>query len=366
MQLLDDARRIDWIRLSHSENVGPQTFRMLMRKYGSAGKALEALPQLSLRGGMKRTLRVMSVEAAETALTKARELGAQFVVAGETGYPALLQHIDDAPPLLCVQGDVTLVDRESVAIVGSRNASAAGLRLARQLAAELSEEGYLVTSGLARGIDTAAHSATPNAMTAAVIACGVDVFYPPENEGLQRQIGQHGLVCTEFLPGTAPNAKHFPRRNRIISGMSRAIIVVEAALRSGSLITARQAGEQGRDVYAVPGSPLDPRAEGTNRLIRDGANIITSTQDLIESLKNSGGSMTQGNLFETTDAEIAEDVGDNERRRILTLLSPTPVDVDDIVRESGFRPAVVMAVLLELELAGVVSRSARQQIQLAG
>lgn len=363
MRLLDDQRRIDWIRLSHSENVGPHTFRQLMRKYGSAAKALEALPHLSLRGGMKRTLRIMNVEAAEAALTKARSLNAEFVVAGEAGYPSLLQHIDDAPPLLCVQGDVNVLQRECVAIVGSRNASAAGLRLARQLSAQLSDEGYLVTSGLARGIDTAAHAAAPNARTAAVIAGGIDSIYPPENAELQKQIGQHGLVITEFLPGTAPQAKHFPRRNRIISGMSRAIIVVEAALRSGSLITARQAAEQGRDVYAVPGSPLDPRAEGTNRLIRDGATIVTSAADLIDSLQASYSS-TQGQLFETPGEDVAEDVSDSERSRIVNLLSPTPVDIDDIVRESGMRPAVVRAVLLELELAGVAARSARQQVYL--
>jgi DNA processing protein len=334
-----------------------------MRKYGGAARALEELPELSLKGGRARPVKLMPQSAAEQALGSAEKMGARFVVAGETGYPPLLQHIDDAPPLLCVQGVPELAELESVAIVGSRNASAAGLKLARQLAAALAEEGYLVTSGLARGIDTAAHGAVQEARTAAVIAGGIDSIYPPENEALQRRIAAQGLLITEFLPGAAPQAKNFPRRNRIISGMSIAVIVVEAALRSGSLITARTAAEQGRDVYAVPGSPLDPRAEGTNRLIRDGAAIVTSVQDVIDGLK-AGRHSSQGSLFEGAADEVARDVDDGDRKRILSLLSPTPVDIDDIVRESGLRPAAVLAVLLELELAGRCGRSARHQVYL--
>ncbi len=364
MQLLDDRQRLDWLRLSHSENVGPQTFRMLLKKFGGATRALEELPSVALRGGRHKPLKIYALADAEKAFETAHRLGARFVAAGEPGYPDLLQHIHDAPPLLCVVGDVALAGMECVAIVGSRNASAAGLRLARQLSAELSEEGYLVVSGLARGIDTAAHSAAPGGRTAAVIAGGIDSIYPPENEALQKLIAQSGLLITEFLPGTAPVAKHFPRRNRIISGMSRAIIVVEAALRSGSLITARMAAEQGRDVYAVPGSPLDPRAEGTNRLIRDGAAIVTSVAEVIDSLKANSSAM-QSSLFEPPPEDIAADVSDGDRERILSLLSPTPVDIDDVVRESGLRPAAVLAVLLELELAGRAGRSARHQVYLA-
>lgn len=361
MQLLDAQQRIDWLRLSHSENVGPQTFRLLLRKFGGAAQALEELPGLSLKGGRTRPVKLMPAATAEQALAAAEKLGARFVAAGETGYPPLLQHIHDAPPLLCIQGEAALADMSCVAIVGSRNASAAGLKLARQLSAGLSEDGFLVTSGLARGIDTAAHAAAPGARTAAVIAGGIDSFYPPENAPLQKQIAEHGLLVTEFLPGVAPQAKNFPRRNRIISGMSIAIIVVEAALRSGSLITARTAAEQGRDVYAVPGSPLDPRAEGTNRLIRDGASIVTSVDDVIEAIR-SGRQSAQGSLFEPAADDVASDIDDSERERIVSLLSPTPVDIDDIVRESGLRPATVLAVLLELELAGRAGRSARHQV----
>lgn len=360
--MLDAQQRLDWIRLSHSENVGPQTFRLLMRKFGGAGQALEQLPDLSLRGGKSKPVKVLPQAEAEKAIAAAEKLGARFVAAGETGYPPLLQHIHDAPPLLCIRGRAELADMDCVAIVGSRNASAAGLKLARQLSAALSEEGFLVTSGLARGIDTAAHSAAPDARTAAVIAGGIDSIYPPENEALQRKIVQHGLLITEFLPGSAPQAKNFPRRNRIISGMSIAVVVVEAALRSGSLITARQAAEQGRDVYAVPGSPLDARAEGTNRLIRDGATIVTSVQDVIDALRSQPAS--RGSLLEPSADDVATEVGDSERELITSLLSPTPVDIDDIVRESGLRPASVLAVLLELELAGRAGRSARHQVYL--
>lgn len=363
MQLLSDQQRLDWLRLSHSENVGPQTFRLLMRKFGGAATALQELPGLSQRGGRSKPLKLMAVETAEKAMLQAGKIGARFVAAGEPGYPPLLQHIHDAPPLICIRGKPALADMDCIAIVGSRNASAAGMKLARQLSAGLSEEGFLVTSGLARGIDTAAHSATPDARTAAVIAGGIDSIYPPENEALQKKIAENGLLITEFLPGSAPQAKNFPRRNRIISGMSVAIIVVEAALRSGSLITARMAAEQGRDVYAVPGSPLDPRAEGTNRLIREGATIVTSVQDVIDGLRSAQHAM-QGSLFEPPADEVAIEVAESERELIASLLSPTAVDIDDIVRESGLRAATVLAVLLELELAGRAGRSARHQVYL--
>ncbi len=365
MQLLDYTQRRDWIRLSQSENVGPATFRQLIARFGSAAAALDALPELSLKGGLKRPLRIYSREAAEADLERADDLGASFVVSGETGYPALLYHITGAPPMLCVKGKLELSELESVAIVGARNASAGGRKFARQLAAELSEEGYLVTSGLARGIDTAAHEAAPQGRTAAVIAGGIDNIYPPENAELQKRIGENGLLITEMLPGATPRAEHFPRRNRIISGMSRAIIVVEAALRSGSLITARLAGEQGREVFAVPGSPLDPRAEGTNKLIREGATLLTRSADVIESLQ------TQYIAAPKTYSEPAIVVEEtvesslSDRLRVLSLLSPAAIDVDDVIRESRLPTATVLGILLELELAGRAARSAQQKISLA-
>lgn len=364
MQLLTRAQRVDWIRLSQSENVGPQTFRSLIARYGGASAALDALPALSKAGGLRRPLRILNADDAERLMEQAESLGAHFVVAGEPGYPPLLHQITGAPPLLCIMGKADLSELECVSIVGARNASAGGLKLARQLAAELSEAGFLVTSGLARGIDRAAHEACPEGQTAAVVAGGIDVVYPPEHAELQGLIAENGLLISEMMPGTVPLAKHFPRRNRIISGMSRAVIVVEAALRSGSLITARNAVEQGRDVYAVPGSPLDPRAEGTNRLIRDGAIIVTSTRDVIDALKSDAAKLWS-DFLEPPGEGVPGDVGGAERDLVINLLSPTPIAIDDIIRESGLSAAAVTAILLELELAGRVNRSARQTVSLA-
>jgi DNA processing protein len=365
MQLLDRMQRRDWIRLSQSENVGPTTFRQLIGRYGNAAAALEALPELSVKGGLARPIRIFSVDDAEAVMERADELGVSFVVAGETGYPPLLFHIPGAPALLCVKGNLALAELQAVAIVGARNASAGGRKLARQLSAELSEEGFLVVSGLARGIDTAAHEAAPNGRTAAVIAGGIDIIYPPENAELQRFIGENGLLLTEMLPGAVPRAEHFPRRNRIISGMSRAIIVVEAALRSGSLITARLAGEQGRDVFAVPGSPLDPRAEGTNKLIKEGATLLTGSAEVIESLRTEYATAPRSLSEPEAPVEDSPEASPSDRKLVLSLLSPSPVDVDDIIRESRLSAAVVLGILLELELAGKVTRSTQQKVSLA-
>ena len=365
MQLLDRMQRRDWIRLSQSENVGPATFRQLIGRYGNAAAALEALPELSVKGGLVRPIRIFSVDDAEAVMDRADELGASFVVAGETGYPPLLCHIPGAPALLCVKGNLALAELQAVAIVGARNASAGGRKLARQLSAELSEEGYLVVSGLARGIDTAAHEAAPNARTAAVIAGGIDNIYPPENAELQRRIGETGLLLTEMLPGAVPRAEHFPRRNRIISGISRAIIVVEAALRSGSLITARLAGEQGRDVFAVPGSPLDPRAEVTIKLIKEGATLLTGSAEVIESLRTEYAAAPRSFSEPEFPVEESAEASPSDRKLVLSLLSPTPIDVDDIIRESRLSAATVLGILLELELAGKVTRSTQQKVSLA-
>jgi DNA processing protein len=364
VQLLDHKQRRDWIRLSQSENVGPATFRQLIAKYGSAADALEALPELSTKGGLSRPLRIYSSDAAEADLERAFELGASFVVAGEPGYPPLLYHISGAPPLLCMKGNLALSDMQSVAIVGARNASAGGRKFARQLAAELSEEGFLVASGLARGIDTAAHEACPDGRTAAVIAGGIDNIYPPENADLQMLISRNGLLITEMLPGAVPRAEHFPRRNRIISGMSQAIVVVEAALRSGSLITARLAGEQGRDVYAVPGSPLDPRAEGTNKLIKEGATMLTSAGEIIEALRTEYVGVSQAREEPDGYDSKPVDASPADRRLVLSLLSHTPIEVDDVIRESKLSAPVVLGILLELELGGRAARSARQMVYL--
>jgi DNA processing protein len=365
-RLLNDAQRRDWLRLIQSENVGPATFRHLINRFGSASEALAALPELSRKGGLTRPLRIYGEAKAEDDLANAARIGARFIAAGEAGYPALLRQIDVAPPLVCVMGDLDLAEREAVAIVGARNASAIARKFARQLAAEIGEAGYLIVSGLARGIDTAAHEASIDRGTAAVLAGGIDHIYPPENEALHHEISRRGMLITEMVPGTIPKAEHFPRRNRIISGIARATIIVEAAMRSGSLITARFANEQGREVFAVPGSPLDPRCEGTNRLIRDGATLLMKADDVIEVLR--GQPMSSGNdvFLEPADELAAPHEPDkDERRRIIALLSPSPVEVDDLIRESGASPAAVIGVLLELELAGKVQRHSGGRVSLA-
>ncbi len=365
-RLLNDAQRLDWLRLIQSENVGPATFRHLINRYGSATDAIAALPDLSRKGGLSRPLRICSMAAAQDSMARAEAIGARFLAAGEPGYPPLLRQIDGAPPLICVMGEPELADREAVAIVGARNASAIARKFARQLAAEMAEASYLIVSGLARGIDTAAHEASLERGTAAVLAGGIDYIYPPENEALHHEIARRGLLITEMVPGTVPKAEHFPRRNRIISGIARATVIVEAAMRSGSLITARLANEQGREVFAVPGSPLDPRCEGSNRLIRDGATLLTRADDVIE--------MLRGQPMRSTDDVFLEPAGDlqstgdpdkDERHRIIGLLSPSPVEIDDLIRESAASPAAVIGVLLELELAGKIQRHTGGRVSLA-
>jgi DNA processing protein len=359
MRQLSDLERLNWLRLSQSENVGPITFQQLVSRFGTATAAIDALPELSQRGGLRRSLKICSVEQAETMFARAAKYDATFVGINERGYPPALVHIPSAPPLLCVSGNLDLAQMSSIGIVGARNASALGLKFTRAIARALTDAGLLVVSGLARGIDTAAHEASVDVHTAAVIAGGIDNYYPPENEKLQRQIAERGLLITEMPIGTAPKSEHFPRRNRIISGMSRAIIVVEAALRSGSLITARFAAEQGRDVFAVPGSPLDPRAEGTNRLIKDGATMLTSIDELITSLGEMQATpRTQLLEPDVLFNEMPISVGEAERDHVFGLLSPTALETDDIIRESGMSADQVLAVLLELEIAGRAMRHA--------
>ncbi len=360
---LDDAQRRDWLRLIQSENVGPATFRKLLNRYGGAGAALEALPELSKRGGLRRAIRVYPEEAANRDMENARRIGARFVALGEPDYPALLKHADTAPPLLCAKGDLAGSERLCLAIVGARNASALGRRFARQIAGDLGAAGFTIVSGLARGIDTAAHEAACRSGTVAVLAGGIDIIYPPENAGLYRRIiDAGGAIVTEMTPGTKPQAKHFPRRNRIISGMSFGTIVVEAAKRSGSLITARLALEQGREVFAVPGSPLDPRAQGTNGLIRQGAVLTEGARDVLDVIQPLLGRDDPLGLTlddpEAPDADIVpiKEVPETDRQQILALLGPAPTEIDDLIRESGQAPGAVFLVLLELELAGRLQR----------
>ena len=370
LHLTDNERR-DWLRLMMSENVGPATFRMLIERYGSAGDALEALPELSARGGLKRRIRIFPEDRAEAHLARAAALSARFVALGEADYPRLLEHIHDAPPMICVKGTVDILSRPCFAIVGARNASAPGRKLARSVARDLARAGFTIVSGLARGVDTAAHEASVDAATAAVLAGGIDTIYPPENDDLHRAIGERGLLVSEHPPGTKPQAQNFPRRNRVISGMSYGTLIVEAAKRSGSLITARMALEQNREVFAVPGSPLDPRAEGTNQLIRDGATLARSADDILEVLAPILDRALDGlaaHLREHSSA-IAPVTGrepppPDTRARLMALLSPSPSDIDDLIRESGLDAGAVLTTLLELELAGTVERLPGQKVAL--
>lgn len=357
-----DADGLARIRLIRTGSVGPITFFQLLARFGSAQAALEAIPELARRGGGAAP-RIPSMADIEREAEAVQRAGGFYLFAGRPGFPALLAEAEGAPPVLSVSGDAALLTRPTVAMVGARNASAAAVRFARQLAIELTELGYVVVSGLARGIDTAAHRGALAGGTIGVVASGLDIFYPPENEPLQREMQARGLVVSEQPPGTEPHARHFPARNRIIAGLSLGTLVVEAAPKSGSLITARLAADYGREVMAVPGSPLDPRAQGCNQLIRDGATLIQSAADVAEALTPFG----RDRVAAPADAfrpAASTDVGDRERETILNLLSPIPVAIDELLRQSGLPPAAVHLILLEAELAGRLERHAGGRVSL--
>jgi DNA processing protein len=363
---LTDEQRLDWLRLIRSENVGPRTFRALVNHYGGARAALEMLPALARRGGAQAPGRICSLDEARREIETASRLGAVFIALGEPGYPARLRMIDDAPPLISARGRVEVLTSPMVAIVGSRNASAAGAKFAGQIARELGEAEFVTVSGLARGIDAAAHRATIDTGTVAILAGGQDCIYPPEHVPLLQQIQEHGAAISEMPFGWEPRARDFPRRNRLIAGLSLGVVVIEAARRSGSLITARLALEQGREVFAVPGSPLDPRCEGTNGLLKQGATLVTETNDVLAVLGPILGRTINLPAEEPApdpQSPAAEPAAD-ERRRIIALLGPTPVDIDDLIRQSGARPAVVRTVLLELEIAGRLERQTGGRVAL--
>ena len=376
---LDDDTKLAWLRLIRSENVGPVTFRDLVNRFGGAAKALEALPDLASRGGLKRRISICPHDHAVKELLQARRLGLGLFAIGEAGYPPWLAHIDAPPPLLYTRGNIAHLDKPIISIVGARNGSAVGRKFTRLLARDLGEAGFVIGSGLARGIDTAAHNAALDHGTIAVLAGGIDVIYPPENEELTRQIGERGLLISERQPKLQPRGRDFPRRNRIISGMAMGVVVIEAATRSGSLITARYASEQGREVFAVPGNPLDPRAEGTNRLLRGGATLVTRASDIVEALtplaQDANGSplLQQPRLdFENPKQESlqdgeagnAEEVGLSARQRVLEALGATAVEVDELCRATGLEIGALQIILLELDLAGRLSRYPGQLVAL--
>jgi DNA processing protein len=326
---------------------------------------LRAIPDLARRGGGAPPPLAAVADIERERAWMAR-IGARYLHLGAVDYPPLLAELENAPPVLTAMGDVALAEGRPVAIVGARNASAAAIRFARQLAHELGEAGIMVASGLARGIDTAAHQGALVTGTIGVIAGGIDVVYPPENDALQRAIAEKGLLLAEQPPGTEPRARHFPYRNRIIAGCTAGTVVIEAAPKSGSLITARLAAESGREVMAVPGSPLDPRAQGCNQLIRDGATLIQSASDVIDSLRPFGADRLAAprSPYQSEPADQAA-AGENERRTLIALLGPSPVPIDEIVRLSGLPVSVVQLVLLELELAGRLERHAGGRVALA-
>lgn len=354
---LTDEQRLDWLRLIRSDNVGPRTFRSLINHYGGARAALEALPELARRGGASEPARICPRDRAERELAASARLGIALVALGEPDYPARLRMIDDAPPLLGVRGQLIAMAANMIAVVGSRNASAAGVKFAERIARELGEAGFVVVSGLARGIDAAAHRASLGSGTVAVLAGGHDHIYPAEHVPLLEQILPSGAAVTEMPLGWEPRGRDFPRRNRLISGLSIAVIIVEAARRSGSLITARMAAEQGREVFAVPGSPLDPRAEGTNGLLKQGAALVTEAADVLAVVRPILGQRIEPPVEEPErETPRLTDPASDERARIIGLLGPAPVSIDDLVRLSQSSPAVVRTVLLELELAGRLER----------
>jgi len=368
-QELSDEERIDWLRLIRSENVGPVTFWHLVRYYGSAGAALAALPDLSRRGGRRRPVKIASVAAAETEIGANRKAGARLIAAREPAYPFRLAAIEDAPPIISMKGHSALGEAPVIGIVGARNASSNGKRFARTTAQDLGRAGVTVASGLARGIDAAAHTGSLDTGTIAVVAGGIDICYPPEHDGLMADIAARGVILAEQPLGTKPQGRHFPRRNRIISGVSNGVLVVEAAVRSGSLITARLAGEQGRDVFAVPGSPLDPRCKGTNGLLRDGAILTESADDILPVLQPGVREQATHTAYEATPADSpAQAVSDAEvteaRASLIEFLSPTPTPIDELVREFGDDAPAVSAALLELELAGALERHPGNRVAL--
>ena len=350
-----DSGTVARLRLIRTPGVGPVTYRQLLQRFGTAQAAIDALPMLARRGGGAAP-KIADEAAARREIAQVAKLAAEHLFLDDHDYPALLAELENAPSAIMVRGDRALLARTAIAMVGARNASAAACRFARGLSVDLAREGAAVVSGLARGIDTAAHvGALPG--TIAVIAGGIDVVYPPENADLQERIARDGLLIAEMPPGTEPRARHFPHRNRIIAGLALGTVVVEAAPKSGSLITARLAGEAGREVMAVPGSPLDPRAQGCNQLIRDGAILVQNATDVLEQVRPIDARSVRSPRYEF-GAMPPEDADDAARRAVIDLLGPVPVAVDEVIRQSGVAPAVVHMVLLELELGGRVERHA--------
>lgn len=365
--ILTPAQRTAWLRLVRTDHIGPVTFRQLLNRFGSSEAAIEALPAISRRAG--RPLVVTSQTRAEDELAAIDRSGARLVAQGEADYPRHLNHIPAAPPLITLSGGRDLDWHRTVGVVGARNASAVGIKLTRLMTEGLGQDGYVIVSGLARGIDTAAHRASLSTGTIAVLAGGLDCIYPSENQPLARDILENGGALISEMPmGWEPRARDFPRRNRLVSGLSLGVVVVEAAQRSGSLITARLALEQDREVFAVPGSPLDPRSEGCNSLIQQGARLVTGARDVVEVLSEANPGRAA--LFEP-EWHPPEDMGgdadgpaEDLRMLLLSALSPVPVEVDELIAQTGISPSAMQILLLELDLGGRIEWSSGQKVAL--
>ena len=363
---LSDRQRLNWLRLIRTENVGPASFRHLINRFGSAENALAMLPELALNGGASRVTRIPSVGEAEAEMEAAERNGSFFAAIGEPDYPAMLRQMDLPPPLVAVKGRPDVFSLPAISIVGARNASANGAAMARKLAHEMGRQGYAVVSGLARGIDAAAHTGSLETGTIAVLAGGLDRPYPPENMKLCAEIAERGALVTEMPFGWEPRARDFPRRNRLVAGLGLGLVVVEAARRSGSLISARLANEMGRIVFAVPGSPMDSRCEGANALLKEGATIVTEVQDILDLLSPMAGRPPSPvmPLEEPPIAAATEPPSDQERAVVVSALGPSPVQIDELIRYTGLHPAQVMMILLELDLAGRLERHSGGMVSL--
>lgn len=368
---LDDAGRLACLRLIRSNNVGPVRFRQLINHFGGAENALAALPEIAAQTSPGRPIKICPASRAEAELEAAQKIGATPVFTVEPGYPALLAMTDAPPPMLYVKGNADLLNQPCFGIVGSRNASAAGVKLTRSFAAALAQAGLCIVSGLARGIDAAAHQAALHQATIAVVAGGLDVIYPPEHAELLDQIAAKGAVISEMPPGFVPRGADFPRRNRIIAGISVGVLIVEAAQKSGSLVTARLANEIGREVFAVPGHPLDPRARGTLHLLKDGATLATSPDDILDVLQPMATGAESGlseaepfTAFQTASPDDIAAPGEEDTDAVLASLSPNPIDIDEIARTTGLSVRTVRSVLFELDLSGVVEHHGQQLVAL--
>lgn len=346
---------ISWLQLARCENVGPITFYQLVERYGTPEEALKALPELATQGGLKRSLRLASKAEIEKELASLDKFGAQFITFNNPSYPPLLRHIDSAPPLLAVKGKLSLLKEPTFAIVGARNASAMGKKIAHNFSEKLGKEGWVIASGLARGIDGAAHQGSLTSGTIAVLAGGIDQIYPPENTSLYSQIAEEGLLMAESPFGIQPHSTLFPRRNRIISGLSRALLIVEAALKSGSLITARNALEQGREVFAIPGHPLDPRARGCNHLIKNGAILTETVEDILGEISLNAPLEFKEETIQIRFPSSSHSL-QKSRQIVNENLSVAPITIDELIRECQLSPSDLWIVLLEMEIAGRIER----------